>query len=395
MAFLSKPLKPVLRHLWHPSIRVAALAWSFSAWAKVSLLDRRQQIWIPVRFSDQERRYLSSYYLLVAVVILRVIRPNLPRFPIFFKRQHIWRTSLLLALVIVVDEWIHWTINRRFERERRRWVCVGRPAPIERTDDDCMICQGVATATNTENRNALPPSRHRNHNQQQYYEQQQYRQHSRSFGINIEAEEEEEGENISDKHYLHELYELNDVYATEMSDHDDLLESFCIIPDHVAHRACMRAWWMSQSEQQATAPPSPPLSPLPQFNLTEVTPMDTPNRAATTTATAERNLRNRELSPTNSIRCPCCRRHLKLTVRLSCNSKSSVNLFLLFLKHQRNGSSRELAMRRQMLFYQLAHLRSLITAFARHLCQRTTTQRSLITVGFGVATFLMAATTYK
>ncbi|KAI8056238.1 hypothetical protein BDF22DRAFT_674488 [Syncephalis plumigaleata] len=398
MSLLSKPLSVnTTKSLWCSSIRVAALAWSCSAWAKVSLLDRRRQIWLPVQFSDQECRYLSSYYLLVAVVILRGIRPNLPRFPVALTRQHTWRTTLLLAIVVLIDEWIHWTINRQFERERRRWVYIGRPAPAGKTDDDCMICQGVglsdkqpcfssSTCSSTTRDNETVTSS--SSSSSSYH-------HSRLLTT---RNSNNNGDTDPTERLLRN--DLDDAHTAEFHDEDDRLESFCTISDHVAHRSCIRAWWMAQNDQLASQPQLPVQTPPFNLNTTPIEVLNVTTTNNTNTVNVTRVTQNASLLPSASssssssriIHCPCCRRQLKLTIQLSRQSKSSTDLFLLFLKHQTNNPNHRWKIGYQILRYKLSYFRLLLVTFIKHLCQQATLHRSLITIGFGLASFTLSAT---
>ncbi|RKP06638.1 hypothetical protein THASP1DRAFT_31555 [Thamnocephalis sphaerospora] len=395
--------------LWTPSLRIAALAWSCSAWAKISFLDRRMSWAAPAHLTDRERRRLSAYHLLVAIFIMRVVKPALSSQRVSVAR-HGWRAALLLALAVVLDEYVQWAMVRRFEHARTRFVCVGRPAPLDKTDDDCFVCQGVglgdwqprssharhthtaaATAATgaphadtintpahvfaTENVESMPEEKTANSKQMPVAPVRVTTAYATAYdGAELDAERRH-----SHLHGKPQLQKDDDVGGCEHAqcglagnddDDDDRLESFCMVSDHVAHRACMRAWWLSQHYRQVAGG---------QAQAREIDPMvASMTRQRDASATVFGGVRRVPHPPTHTTRCPCCRRRLKFAVRLSRNDPTEVLL---------NGRVSVLSWAK--LYVRSVQWRDNARSFVRHLFSADTLKRSGVTAGFGLATFLL------
>ncbi|KAG0380549.1 hypothetical protein BGX24_007404 [Mortierella sp. AD032] len=188
-------------------------AWAVSAWLKATILINSQPRWLfrKKRWSEGEMRAISCYYLVIAYMMLRVVRltstltkrPGRP-YGDFFRntRPILGQIAIFSIATMLMDEFVMFYILRKFGLEKRRILITGRPLDkeIEVTDDDCCICYG-AMLDDDEDGMDLSEHSSNNHNGR----------HSKGAGIN--------------------------------KDTDHVLENFCIVKQHVAHRGCIRKWY--------------------------------------------------------------------------------------------------------------------------------------------------------
>jgi hypothetical protein len=154
-------------------------------------------------------RAISCYYLVIAYMMLRVVRltstltkrPGRP-YGDFFRntRPILGQIAIFSIATMLMDEFVMFYILRKFGLEKRRILITGRPLDkeIEVTDDDCCICYGAML---DDDEDGMDLSEHGNHNGR----------HSYGLGIN--------------------------------KDTDHILENFCVVKQHVAHRGCIRKWY--------------------------------------------------------------------------------------------------------------------------------------------------------
>ncbi|KAF9929809.1 hypothetical protein FBU30_001183 [Linnemannia zychae] len=186
-------------------------AWAVSAWLKATILINSQPRWLfrKKRWSEGEMRAISCYYLVIAYMMLRIVRltstltkrPGRP-YGDFFRniRPILGQVAIFSIATMIMDEFTMFYILRKFGLEKRRILITGRPLDkeIEVTDDDCCICYGAML---DDDEDGMDLSEHSNSNG---------RQGGRS-GIN--------------------------------KDTDHILENFCVVKQHVAHRGCIRKWY--------------------------------------------------------------------------------------------------------------------------------------------------------
>lgn len=154
-------------------------------------------------------RAISCYYLVIAYMMLRVVRltstltkrPGRP-YGDFFRntRPILGQIAIFSIATMLMDEFAMFYILRKFGLEKRRILITGRPLDkeIEVTDDDCCICYGAML---DDDEDGMDLSEHSNNNGR----------HSHGVGIN--------------------------------KDTDHILENFCVVKQHVAHRGCIRKWY--------------------------------------------------------------------------------------------------------------------------------------------------------
>ncbi|ORY98392.1 hypothetical protein BCR41DRAFT_390543 [Lobosporangium transversale] len=184
-------------------------AWAVSAWLKATILINSQPRWLfrKKRWSEGEMRAISCYYLVVAYLMLRVVRltSSLTRRPgrpygDFFRntRPILGKVAIFSLVTMLLDEFIMFYILRKFGLEKRRILITGRPLDknVQVSDDDCCICYGAML------------------DDDDLAEQADY----------------SSGSAASQTGYLSE-------------DTDYVLENFCVVKQHVAHRGCIRKWF--------------------------------------------------------------------------------------------------------------------------------------------------------
>ncbi|KAF9126460.1 hypothetical protein BGW39_006605 [Mortierella sp. 14UC] len=188
-------------------------AWAVSAWLKATILINSQPRWLfrKKRWSEGEMRAISCYYLVIAYMMLRVVRltstltkrPGRP-YGDFFRntRPILGQIAIFSIATMLMDEFVMFYILRKFGLEKRRILITGRPLDkeIEVTDDDCCICYGAML---DDDEDGMDLSEHSSNNP--------HGRHSNGAGIN--------------------------------KDTDHVLENFCIVKQHVAHRGCIRKWY--------------------------------------------------------------------------------------------------------------------------------------------------------
>ncbi|KAF9942260.1 hypothetical protein BGZ65_006495 [Modicella reniformis] len=190
-------------------------AWAVSAWLKATILINSQPRWLfrKKRWSEGEMRAISCYYLVVAYLMLRVVRltstltkrPGRP-YGDFFRntRPILGQVAIFSMATMLMDEFVMFYILRKFGLEKRRLLITGRPLDKEEqvqwSDDDCCICFGAMLDDEDETK-----------------EREQY---SGTLGAGTEMMED--GIN---------------------KDTDHVLENFCVVKQHVAHRGCIRKWY--------------------------------------------------------------------------------------------------------------------------------------------------------
>ncbi|KAF9550505.1 hypothetical protein EC957_000179 [Mortierella hygrophila] len=188
-------------------------AWAVSAWLKATILINSQPRWLfrKKRWSEGEMRAISCYYLVIAYMMLRVVRltstltksPGRP-YGDFFRntRPILGQIAIFSIATMLTDEFVMFYILRKFGLEKRRILITGRPLDkeIEVTDDDCCICYGAML---DDDEDGMDLSEHSNNNNNG--------RHSHGVGIN--------------------------------KDTDHVLENFCVVKQHVAHRGCIRKWY--------------------------------------------------------------------------------------------------------------------------------------------------------
>jgi hypothetical protein len=394
---------------WRHSLSIATAAWSASALAKVFLMDRRTSWIAPASATSNERYCLNTYHLLVAVLVRRIFRPNLLKQRVSL-RQHGLRAAFCMLLLVLLDEYIQWTMTRSFERARTRFVCVGRPAPADKTDDDCFVCQGVgigdwqpsshpqrqdaaATATNTNTTttsadhdwtSTAEPSDTQVPEEDNIMAKDAERakqRHTRPVRRSTAYATTFDTETLHAEHHMMngdntasaDPIKCSQRIIDDNDDGDDRLESFCFVSDHVAHRACMRAWWLSQHYRQ-----NEDGTPIAR----EIDPMvaSMTGAAPDTGATVFGGIRRVPHPPTHMTRCPCCRRRLKFTVRLSRANPT---------EHLLSGQMNIASWAKQSLIN--IQWRQLSKSFLVHLFSTDTAKRTGLSIGFYFISFCLAA----
>ncbi|KAG0274529.1 hypothetical protein BGZ95_009695 [Linnemannia exigua] len=189
----------------------AGLVISLNAWATILINSQPRWLFRKKRWSEGEMRAISCYYLVIAYMMLRVVRltstltkrPGRP-YGDFFRntRPILGQIAIFSIATMLMDEFVMFYILRKFGLEKRRILITGRPLDkeIEVTDDDCCICYG-AMLDDDEDGMDLSEHSSNNHNSR----------HSKGAGVN--------------------------------KDTDHVLENFCIVKQHVAHRGCIRKWY--------------------------------------------------------------------------------------------------------------------------------------------------------
>ncbi|KAG0208309.1 hypothetical protein BGX33_006342 [Mortierella sp. NVP41] len=211
-ANIARLVKEILKGI--PAGLVISLnAWAVSAWLKATILINSQPRWLfrKKRWSEGEMRAISCYYLVIAYMMLRVVRltstltkrPGRP-YGDFFRntRPILGQIAIFSIATMMMDEFVMFYILRKFGLEKRRILITGRPLDkeIEVTDDDCCICYGAML---DDDEDGTDLSEHSNSNGS--------RQGSNASGLN--------------------------------RDTDHVLENFCVVKQHVAHRGCIRKWY--------------------------------------------------------------------------------------------------------------------------------------------------------
>ncbi|KAG0364742.1 hypothetical protein BC939DRAFT_470927 [Gamsiella multidivaricata] len=186
-------------------------AWAVSAWLKATILINSQPRWLfrKKRWSEGEMRAISCYYLVVAYLMLRVVRltsaltkrPGRP-YGDFFRntRPILGKIAIFSLATMLMDEFVMFYILRKFGLEKRRILITGRPLEkdehghVQMSDDDCCIC----------------------------------------YGAMLDSEDDEDLLNQADPY-------MNGRGLNRDTDH--VLENFCTVRQHVAHRGCIRKWY--------------------------------------------------------------------------------------------------------------------------------------------------------
>lgn len=148
-------------------------------------------------------RAISCYYLVVAYLMLRVVRltstltkrPGRP-YGDFFRntRPILGQVAIFSLATMLMDEFTMFYILRKFGLEKKRILITGRALDKdmeEVSDDDCCICYGAMLGDDDSD-------------QEEYMGRQ-------SDGMS--------------------------------KDTDHVLENFCVVKQHVAHRGCIRKWY--------------------------------------------------------------------------------------------------------------------------------------------------------
>ncbi|KAG9319302.1 hypothetical protein KVV02_005020 [Mortierella alpina] len=183
-------------------------AWAVSAWLKATILINSQPRWLfrKKRWSEAEMRAISCYYLVVAYLMLRVVRlastlakrPGRP-YGDFFRntRPILGQVAIFSLATMAMDEFIMFYILRKFGLEKRRFLITGRPLDkeVEVGDDDCCICYGAML---------------------------------------------DDDDSMADQE---DMYHSSAGEMGLSKDTDHVLENFCVVKQHVAHRGCIRKWY--------------------------------------------------------------------------------------------------------------------------------------------------------
>ncbi|KAG0346603.1 hypothetical protein BG005_000637 [Podila minutissima] len=181
----------------------AGLVISLNAWATILINSQPRWLFRKRRWSEGEMRAISCYYLVVAYLMLRVVRlastltkrPGRP-YGDFFRNTHpiLGQVAIFSLATMLLDEFIMFYILRKFGLEKKRILITGRPLDkdTEVSDDDCCICYGAMLGDD-------------------------------------DGEQEEF---------------MGSIQGDGMSkDTDHVLENFCVVKQHVAHRGCIRKWY--------------------------------------------------------------------------------------------------------------------------------------------------------
>ncbi|KAF9288646.1 hypothetical protein BGZ74_000873 [Mortierella antarctica] len=181
----------------------AGLVISLNAWATILINSQPRWLFRKRRWSEGEMRAISCYYLVVAYLMLRVVRlastltkrPGRP-YGDFFRntRPILGQVAIFSLATMFLDEFIMFYILRKFGLEKKRILITGRPLDkdTEVSDDDCCICYGAMLGDD-------------------------------------DGEQEEF---------------MGSIQGDGMSkDTDHVLENFCVVKQHVAHRGCIRKWY--------------------------------------------------------------------------------------------------------------------------------------------------------
>ncbi|KAI1315108.1 hypothetical protein EDD11_001298 [Mortierella claussenii] len=200
----------------------AGLVISLNAWATILINSQPRWLFRKKRWSEGEMRAISCYYLVVAYLMLRVVRltSTLTRRPgrpygDFFRntRPILGKVAIFSIATMILDEFIMFYILRKFGLEKRRILITGKPLDKkeshsteaegtgggieEWTDDDCCICYGAMLDDDDD------------------------------FG---------DQDDYSSGSAARETGGLS-------KDTDHVLENFCVMKQHVAHRGCIRKWY--------------------------------------------------------------------------------------------------------------------------------------------------------
>ncbi|KAF9971520.1 hypothetical protein BGZ73_005526 [Actinomortierella ambigua] len=198
-------VRSVLKSL--PASMVISLnAWAVSAWLKATILINSQPRWLfrKKRWSEGEMRAISCYYLVVAYLMLRVVRvtsrltkrPGRPYGDFFRHTRPLMGAVVLFSLsTMLVDELFMFYILRKFGLDKRRILITGRPLDKDAVvaDDDCCICYGAML----------------------------------------------DDEDVAETEAFMGSFGLPGLMSKET---DHVLENFCVVKSHVAHRGCIRKW---------------------------------------------------------------------------------------------------------------------------------------------------------
>ncbi|KAG0199674.1 hypothetical protein BGX28_007088 [Mortierella sp. GBA30] len=190
------------------SLVISLNAWAVSAWLKATILINSQPRWLfrKKRWSEAEMRAISCYYLVIAYLMLRIVRlastltkrPGRP-YGDFFRstRPILGQVTIFSLATMMLDEFIMFYILRKFGLEKRRILITGRPLEkdVEHSDDDCCICYGAML----------------------------------------------DDEDMLDQEDMYHSHEGGETGLSK--DTDNVLENFCIVKQHVAHRGCIRKWY--------------------------------------------------------------------------------------------------------------------------------------------------------
>ncbi|KAG0308853.1 hypothetical protein BGZ98_006499 [Dissophora globulifera] len=190
----------------------AGLVISLNAWATILINSQPRWLFRKKRWSEGEMRAISCYYLVVAYLMLRVVRltstltkrPGRP-YGDFFRnvRPILGNITIFSLATMMLDEFIMFYILRKFGLEKRRILITGRPLEkdTQMSDDDCCICYGAMLDDDED-----------------------------------VADQEEYYIGREDDHHNHTVTGLS-------KDTDHVLENFCVVKQHVAHRGCIRKWY--------------------------------------------------------------------------------------------------------------------------------------------------------
>ncbi|KAG0258076.1 hypothetical protein DFQ27_004809 [Actinomortierella ambigua] len=188
------------------SMVISLNAWAVSAWLKATILINSQPRWLfrKKRWSEGEMRAISCYYLVVAYLMLRVVRvtsrltkrPGRPYGDFFRHTRPLMGAVVLFSLsTMLFDELFMFYILRKFGLEKRRILITGRPLDKDAVaaDDDCCICYGAML----------------------------------------------DDEDVAETEAFMASFGLPGLMSKET---DHVLENFCVVKSHVAHRGCIRKW---------------------------------------------------------------------------------------------------------------------------------------------------------
>ncbi|KAF9398498.1 hypothetical protein BGX21_007710 [Mortierella sp. AD011] len=182
----------------------AGLVISLNAWATILINSQPRWLFRKKRWSEAEMRSISCYYLVIAYLMLRIVRltssltkrPGRP-YGDFFRhtRPILGQVAIFSIATMMFDEFIMFYILRKFGHEKQRIMITGQPLDkdTEFSDDDCCICYGAMLDDDDIN------------------DRDEYCNMNGSGGVS--------------------------------RDTDHVLENFCVVKQHVAHRGCIRKWY--------------------------------------------------------------------------------------------------------------------------------------------------------
>ncbi|KAL1921972.1 uncharacterized protein VTP21DRAFT_10614 [Calcarisporiella thermophila] len=126
------------------SAQIFSLSWACSSWTKATLLIHNQLVFFRRElFSEEEKRLVAFYHLIIAYSALRWSRWKRPELASTNIQVILPFLMMFTLLGTLVDEAVHFFLIRHFAHLRLGIVLTGKPAPDGMTDADCAICYGT------------------------------------------------------------------------------------------------------------------------------------------------------------------------------------------------------------------------------------------------------------